>query len=104
MVVVVPETKLSITAFRIRLLPFYIGVLSLPSPAFAREPKIMSSSPKPAYPPSLADWEDHRAAITRLYVEEDRNLSEVQHILCQKYHFRSSLVPHPILFRVVIAS
>ncbi|KIW73202.1 hypothetical protein PV04_01337 [Phialophora macrospora] len=51
----------------------------------------MSSLPKPAYPPSLADWEDHRAVITRLYVEDDRNLSEVQHILCQKYHFRSSL-------------
>ncbi|EXJ64362.1 hypothetical protein A1O7_00698 [Cladophialophora yegresii CBS 114405] len=51
----------------------------------------MSPVPKPAYPPSLADWEDHRAVITRLYVEEDRNLSEVQHILCHRYHFKSSL-------------
>ncbi|ETI28293.1 hypothetical protein G647_00742 [Cladophialophora carrionii CBS 160.54] len=51
----------------------------------------MSSIPQPAYPPSLADWEDHRSVITRLYVEEDRSLCDVQHILCHRYHFRSSL-------------
>ncbi|KAJ9609174.1 hypothetical protein H2200_006946 [Cladophialophora chaetospira] len=48
-------------------------------------------SPKPSYPPSLADWEDHRPIIRSLYVNDDRNLSEVQQILCQKHHFKASL-------------
>ncbi|KIW35067.1 uncharacterized protein PV07_01787 [Cladophialophora immunda] len=45
---------------------------------------------RPAYPPSLADWEDYKPIIHKLYAQEGRSLSEVQRTLCQKYHFRAS--------------
>ncbi|EXJ70141.1 uncharacterized protein A1O5_06208 [Cladophialophora psammophila CBS 110553] len=50
----------------------------------------MTPPTRSAYPPSLADWEEHKPIIQHLYVREGRNLSEVQRTLCQKYHFKAS--------------
>ncbi|KIW88744.1 uncharacterized protein Z519_10791 [Cladophialophora bantiana CBS 173.52] len=50
----------------------------------------MTPPTRSAYPPSLADWEEHKSIIQQLYVREGRNLCDVQRTLCQKYHFKAS--------------
>ncbi|KAF4449461.1 Clr5 domain-containing protein [Fusarium austroafricanum] len=44
-----------------------------------------------AYPTSGIDWENHRDAIIRLYIAEDRTLSEVRQIMENKFSFKATL-------------
>jgi len=60
----------------------------------------MASNPEPSYPPTLADWEDLRPIIVKLYVGEHKNLSEVQRLLVENYGFRASYA-HADLSRFV---
>ncbi|KAF4968197.1 hypothetical protein FSARC_4387 [Fusarium sarcochroum] len=44
-----------------------------------------------AYPTSGTDWENHRDAIIRLYIVEDRPLKEVRHIMENEFGFKATL-------------
>jgi hypothetical protein len=43
-----------------------------------------------AYPTSGIDWEDHRDTIIRLYIVEDKPLSEVRQIMENKFRFKAT--------------
>ncbi|KAJ4248730.1 hypothetical protein NW762_012568 [Fusarium torreyae] len=43
-----------------------------------------------AYPTSGTDWENHRDAITRLYIAEDKPLREVRQIMENKFGFKAT--------------
>jgi hypothetical protein len=42
---------------------------------------------------SEEDWEDHRARIRRLYLEEDRTLKDVMAIMEREHGFKATSVP-----------
>jgi hypothetical protein len=44
---------------------------------------------------SEEDWEDHRARIRRLYLEEDRSLKDVMAIMKREHGFKATSVPIP---------
>ena len=43
-----------------------------------------------AYPKEAADWDRHRNLITRLYLDEDRPLKEVQQIMQSQFRFKAT--------------
>jgi len=43
-----------------------------------------------AYPKSPSEWECHRETISRLYVDENKSLKEVQKIMEDVHHFKAT--------------
>jgi len=51
---------------------------------------ILAQNGSAAYPQSASEWECHRETISRLYVDENRSLKEVQRLMEDVYRFKAT--------------
>jgi Clr5 domain len=51
---------------------------------------IPAQNGRAAYPKSASEWECHRETISRLYVDENRSLKEVQRLMEDVYRFKAT--------------